>query len=149
MNSKLRYCLRPALYCCFFVLAASSLFACAASPHADEPTEVTPVASVSVMDARAIKLGEQYKNMNPEEDARAALEKGDFRLLGFATRATSVPGIVGADWEAVMKNCGVRLLEGFGDVVRSEAELSAARLAASYATRYNTVVREACLAHYN
>jgi len=146
MSSKLRYCLRPALYYGLLSLAAGSLFACATSPSPDDSNGSTPVAPVSTMDVRAIKLGEQYQNRNPEEDARAALAEGDFRLLGFARRATSVPGIVGAEWEAAMNNCGVRLLEGFGDVVRSEAELSAARLAAGYAKRYNAVVRAVCLA---
>lgn len=97
------------------------------------------------MDARADKLGKQYENRNPEADARAALAEGDYRLLGFATRATSLPGIAVSNWQAVMTNCGIRLLEGFGDTIRSEAELLAARLAASYAKRYNAVVSETCM----
>ncbi|MDH5613166.1 MAG: hypothetical protein OEY66_12010 [Gammaproteobacteria bacterium] len=145
MNFKLCYCFRPALYCCLFVLAASSLSACATNVYPDGSTEDTPVAPVSAMDAHAARLAKQYENRNPEEDARAALAEGDFHLLGFATRATSIPGIAAADWEAVMNNCGVRLMEGFGDVVRSKAELSAARLASSYAKRYNAVVRAECL----
>jgi hypothetical protein len=145
MNSNLRCYLRPALYCWLFSLAVSSLSACAMSQGPEKSSEVSPVAPVTIMDTRAEKLGKQYENRHPEEDARAALAKGDFRLLGFATRLTSVPGIVAADWEMVMNSCGVRLLEGFGDVISSKAELVAIRLASSYALRYNTVVRVECL----
>lgn len=137
MNSKLRYCLRPALYCCLW-LATLPVLAMSSSPEdAPEP--------VSVEDARTGKLDQQYANRDPEADARAAIEQGDLRFLGFATRVTTLPGVAATDQEAALAVCGVRLLEGFGDVIRSDAELAAMRQASEYAKRYNAVMLLECL----
>lgn len=92
-----------------------------------------------------MKLGAQYEQRDPEADARAAIEQDDLRLLGFATRATTLPGVAAEDREAAMESCGVRLLEGFGDVIRSDAELAAMRKASAYAKRYNAVMLLECL----
>ena len=82
---------------------------------------------------------------NPEKNARTALDKGDIRLLGFALRATSVPGIAATDRKAAMNICGVRLIRGFGDVIRKGEDMTARQQAFEYAKRYNAVVLEACL----
>ena len=99
----------------------------------------------SIEDARAGKYGKQYENRNPEADARAAIEKGDLRLLGFASRVTTTPGVAVAKRKMAMDICGVSLMKGFGDVIRSDKELAAMRLASAYAKRYNAVVLERCL----
>ena len=133
---------RPALlYCvfCSFCAVSSPLLAMSSSPE-DETN-----APFSVEDARAEKYGEQFPGKDPVADAQAAIEKGDLRLLGFATRVTSVPGINKAIRKSAIEACGVRLIKGFGDVIRSEAELSAMQLASRYAKRYNAVIVETCL----
>lgn len=101
--------------------------------------------SVCVEEAGKVKLGAQYAQRDPETDARAAIEQDDLRLLGFAARVTALPGVAAAEREAALAVCGVRLLEGFGDVIRSDAELAAMQQASAYAKRYNTVMLEACL----
>jgi len=79
--------------------------------------EDAPVEPVSLEETKTGKYGQQFENRDPEADAQAAIEKGDLRLLGFALRVTSVPGVVAADRQAALDACGVRLLEGFGDVL--------------------------------
>ncbi|MDT8451819.1 MAG: glutamyl-tRNA amidotransferase [Gammaproteobacteria bacterium] len=100
---------------------------------------------VAAEDSSAVKRGTQYEQRDPEADARAAIERGDLRLLGFATRVTSLPGVVAEDKEAALAACGVRLLEGFGDVIRSDEELAAMQQASAYAKRYNAVMLGVCL----
>lgn len=129
MNPFLRLPLFPAL-CCYLLLLSNFAFSMSQSPE-DAPAKPADVVSI--------------EHKNPESDARAALAKGDLRLLGFALRATVVPGVEATDRQAAMDACGVRLMKGFGDVVRSDNELSAMQMAFKYAQRYNTVVIERCL----
>lgn len=137
MNALLRFPLCVVLYGCF-LLAATPVSAMSSSPE----EEAEPV---SAEDTSTAKRGAQYEQRDPEADARAAIERGDLRLLGFATRVTSLPGVAAADREAALDACGVRLLAGFGDVIRSDEELAAMQQASAYAKRYNAVVLGVCL----
>lgn len=130
------------ILCCGMLFVSLPVLAMSQSPE-DEPVPVEPV---SLEEAKAGKYGQQFENRDPEADAQAAIEKGDLRLLGFALRATSVPGVAAADRQAALDVCGVRLLEGFGDVLRKGQDMTARRLAHAYATRYNLVMVKACLA---
>lgn len=123
------------IYC--LLVVSASIQAMSQTP------EETPEA-VSLEDAKAGKYGRQFENRDPEADARAAIEDGDHRLLGFATRATSVPGVSIDDEKAAIIACGVRLIEGFGDVIRSPEELAAMRQVSAYAKRYNAVIVKEC-----
>ncbi|MCW8830923.1 MAG: hypothetical protein OQK32_05305 [Gammaproteobacteria bacterium] len=98
----------------------------------------------SMVDIKTAKLTKQYEDRDPEADAQAAIEKGDLRLLGFAGRNTTISGVSAEDRQPAMDACGVRLMEGFGDVLRSQEELQARQLAYKYAIRYNTVVLAKC-----
>ena len=111
-----------------------------AMSQSPEDAPVMPVDAASI-EARY----EQFENRNPEADARAALHKGDLRLLGFALRATVVPGVAASDRQTAMDACGVRLIKGFGDVMRSDDQALAMQQAHIYAKRYNTVVLAQCL----
>lgn len=83
-------------------------------------------------------------NQAPETAARMALKKGDFRLLGIATRVTSIPGVPTHDRQLAIETCGVRLMEGLGDVIRSDDELATMQQAFDYAQKYNQLVIVAC-----
>ena len=131
MNPFLRLPLYPALCCCLLLVSLPVL---AMSPIIEDATNIT-----SSDHSKALA------NSNPEQDARAALAKGDLRLLGFASRATSLPGVPLADRQAALDVCDVRFMEGFSDVVRSDKELASRGLAHDYAVRYNAVVLAQCL----
>ena len=135
MKSILYHFFRPALCYCLLLVSLPVL-----SMSQNPEEEIVPLK-----DTRTDMHGEQFENRNPEEDARAAIDAGDLRLLGFATRVTSVPGVAATDRQAAMDACGVRLLEGFGDVIRSKEELLARRQASKYAVKYNRVILEQCL----
>ena len=124
--------------CCCLLATSMPVMAMSSSPE-DEPEK-----PVSMVDVKAAKLARQYEDRTPEADAQAAIEKGDLRLLGFASRVTSVPGVKRDDRKTAIASCGVSLMKGFGDVIRSDKELAAMRLASAYAKRYNAVVLEQC-----
>ena len=118
----------------FFYLLATSLPIQAMSPITEDTTNSTSSGH-----------GKTLPGNNPEADAQAAMINGDLRLLGFALRATVVPGVALTDKQAAMDACGVRLMKGFGDVVRSDDQANAMQLAHEYAKRYNAVMVVECL----
>ena len=81
---------------------------------------------------------------NPQQDAQAALQKGDFRLMGFAQRSLVIPGISPDDSRKYELKCGVRIIEGMTDVIRSEEHLRLMKLAHTYALQYNAVIKTRC-----
>lgn len=71
-----------------------------------------------------------------EQVVSASLAKQDYRLIVRAGRGEVAPGI-GADEQASAKaRCGVRYLEGFGDVIKPDQKEAHAKLSA-YAAQYN------------
>ena len=81
---------------------------------------------------------------DPVVDANTALANGDKRLLCFASRATIVPGVELAQKQAYIDKCGLRFIEGFGDVIRSEEQLENMKKAEAYAKHYNAVIIMQC-----
>lgn len=85
-----------------------------------------------------------HENADPDKDARRALEHGDYRLLGFATRGTSIPGVDPTLKRVYQAQCGLRFIEGFGDVIRSDEQGNQMKLASEYAERYNSLIMTGC-----
>jgi hypothetical protein len=81
---------------------------------------------------------------DPQADANQAVKKNDFRLLGLATRTVNIPGISKEDSLKYEESCGVQLIEGISDVVRSDEHLRLMQKARSYALKYNAIVKTHC-----
>ena len=81
---------------------------------------------------------------NAEKDASIAVAHKDFRLLAYATRGIMVPGIEQDEKALLSQKCGLRMLEGFGDVVRSQEQLKKMRAFHDYVTAYNIIVAAQC-----
>ena len=81
---------------------------------------------------------------NPQTDAEQALKKGDFRLLGLATRSVHIPGVDKSETLKYELKCGVQLIEGISDVVRSDEHLRLMQKARSYALKYNAIIKIRC-----
>jgi hypothetical protein len=80
----------------------------------------------------------------PQADALQAIKIGDLRLLGMATRTISVPGV---ETDQILKyetKCGIQLIEGISDVVRSDEHLRLMQKARSYALKYNAIIKTHC-----
>jgi hypothetical protein len=89
---------------------------------------------------------EWSQHADAEKDAGIAIAHKDFRLLAYATRGIIVPGIEQEKKALLSQKCGLRMLEGFGDVVRSQAQLQAMKAMHDYAATYNKIVAEQCSA---
>jgi hypothetical protein len=81
---------------------------------------------------------------DPQTDAQQALKKGDFRLLGLATRSVNIPGVTKQDSLKYELKCGVQLIDGISDVIRSDEHLRLMQKARSYALKYNAIIKTRC-----
>ena len=81
---------------------------------------------------------------NPQTDAQQALKKGDFRLLGLAARNVNIPGVKKEESLKYELKCGVQLIDGISDVVRSDEHLRLMQKARSYALKYNAIIKTRC-----
>ena len=82
---------------------------------------------------------------DPQADANQAVKQNDLRLLGLATRSVNIPGVAKADMIKYEESCGVQLIEGISDVVRSDEHLRLMQKARSYALKYNAIVKLHCM----
>jgi hypothetical protein len=81
---------------------------------------------------------------DPQADANQAVKQNDTRLLGLATRSVNIPGIEKKDLLKYEEACGVQLIEGISDVVRSDEHLRLMQKARSYALQYNAIIKLHC-----
>ena len=116
-------------YPVFITLLASLLGACASTSKPIDPY----VQKLQWLDAA-----------DPQADANEAIRQKDFRLLGLATRSVSLPGIKMEDSLRYEEACGVQLIEGISDVVRSDEHLRLMQKARSYALKYNAIIKIHC-----
>lgn len=84
------------------------------------------------------------KDANAIEDATAALSKGDFRLMAMAQRGIVIPGIDKDQRNQYELKCGIKLIDGISDTVRSQEHLKLMKMAQSYAKKYNAVIKQHC-----
>lgn len=81
---------------------------------------------------------------DPQADAQQAVLQNDLRLLGLATRSVNIPGVEADEMRAYEDSCGVQLIEGISDVVRSDEHLRLMQKARSYALQYNAIIKTHC-----
>ncbi len=81
---------------------------------------------------------------DPQADANQAILQNDLRLLGLATRTVAIPGVRKEEAYKYEEACGVQLIEGISDVVRSDEHLRLMQKARSYALRYNAIIKTRC-----
>ncbi len=72
------------------------------------------------------------------------LARQDYRLIVRAGRGEVAPGIPAEEQVMAKARCGVRYLDGLGDVITPEQEEEHTRLSA-YAAEYNRRMRVHCL----
>ena len=84
-------------------------------------------------------------NANPEADANAALDKNDFRFMGLSLRGTVIPGVEPAKMLQYELKCGVNLIQGVSDAVRSKEQLKMMQSAHDYAAKYNAIIKQRCI----
>ena len=100
-------------------------------------------ASMEKIDPYVQKL-QWLDTADPQADARQAVKQNDLRLLGLATRSVNIPGIDADEILSYEQACGVQLIEGVSDVVRSDEHLRLMQKARSYALQYNEIIKTHC-----
>jgi hypothetical protein len=88
------------------------------------------------------------QSADPQLDAQQAIKNRDWRLLAFAGRAISIPGIDLAIYPLaeLEQHCGYRVIKGTGDVVTSQRELPLRSKMHNYAFVYNQQILTHCFA---
>jgi hypothetical protein len=81
---------------------------------------------------------------DPQADANQAVLQDDLRLLGLATRSVNIPGVTKANMYKYEEACGVQLIEGISDIVRSDEHLRLMQKARTYALKYNAIIKVHC-----
>ncbi len=104
---------------------------------------ISACASAGKIDPYVQKL-QWLETADPQADARQAVKQNDLRLLGLATRSVNIPGIDAGQMAQYEQSCGVQLIEGVSDVVRSDEHLRLMQKARSYALQYNAIIKTHC-----
>ncbi len=83
---------------------------------------------------------------DPLADANLAIAKDNFTLLAFSNRGLRFPGISDKDYDldTLRVRCGVKVLQGTGDMLEPGQDLARRKKLREYAARYNPLVFKAC-----
>lgn len=84
------------------------------------------------------------ESTSAENDAKNAIVNNDNRLLGFAGRGYTIPGVDSSLAENYSEKCGVRLFEEFSDVIRNREQAEQMSKASEYAIEYNKIILSNC-----
>lgn len=142
LMNKLR---RKAHIILFLALVGSVLVGC------NVQSELNAVPQGADLKARAIDSQHPLawvQSADPQLDAQQAIKDGDYRLLAFAGRVISMPGIDLAIYSLaeLKQRCGYRVIRGTGDVVHSQKELPLRSQMHNYAVIYNQHMVNRCYA---
>lgn len=85
------------------------------------------------------------RDANPEQDAKDAISRKDYRLMAMAQRNLVIPGVSQQDSRRYELRCGVNIMQGVSDVIRSPGHLELMKQAHNYALRYNAIIKLYCL----
>jgi outer membrane lipoprotein LolB len=84
-----------------------------------------------------VKQLEWVEKADPIGDARKAVDRGEFALLGVNGYTWTIPGIEDSKKFELRKNYGLKIIEGTSDVVQGEEHNRLQGLATEYAKKYN------------
>jgi hypothetical protein len=79
-----------------------------------------------------------------EQDAQQALQRGDFRLLAMTPRQIIIPGVDSELVNHYELKCGIKVIEGISDTIRSKEQLKLIQRVHAYAKKYNEIIKVSC-----
>lgn len=127
MQTSTRY-LVPVLLAALGSASCSTRGETIAAPDSSDPAEL--IAWINTAD--------------PENDALAAIDDGDHRLIALALRSANIPGIDAKSTQKYIDRCGVKMMPGVDDIIRSEDDLRYLTLAREYTLVYNKAILGNC-----
>ncbi len=87
---------------------------------------------------------DKYNILKAEEDALSALDKRDFRFMALSLRGIVIPGVDSAKTLQYELRCGINLMQGVTDAVRTKEQLKMMQQAHDYAAKYNAIIKTRC-----
>ncbi len=80
-----------------------------------------------------------------EQAVSDAKSNKDYRLYGLAGRRIILPGLENKNVKDIKKRCGIRILSGSGDVLKSKQDREKRRLNYQFAVKVNEQIYALCL----
>jgi hypothetical protein len=88
----------------------------------------------------------QEKELSREELAiNSAISNQDYRLYGLTGRRTVIPGFESENFSQIKERCGVKLLSGTGDVLKTNKDRVERRENYQFALKINKRLYALCL----
>lgn len=86
-----------------------------------------------------------HKLNRVEQALNDAISANDYRLYGLAGRRVVLPGLENKNVKEIKKRCGIRILSGTGDVLKSSQDRENRRLNYQFAVKINEKLYALCL----
>jgi len=88
----------------------------------------------------------EEKELSREELViNSAISNQDYRLYGLTGRRTVLPGFESEDFSQIKKRCGVKLMSGTGDVLKTNKDRAERRENYQFALKVNKKLYALCL----
>lgn len=104
------------------------------------------LSSLSAKERAAVSSLRWLEKADAERDVLEAIKRGDRRLLAMATRGANIPGVPVEMASRAESLCGIRYVAGSTDAVMGDTHLKLLQAAQRYASEYNRIMLDACLA---
>lgn len=103
-----------------------------------------PQANANPQDAPFVKMLSELQAKNPQQEAQAAIARGERYFLCNAGRSRSVPGLTAEVYANARESCPSKCLEGVTDALYGENHAKYLSAALAYSAQWNQTMLAAC-----
>lgn len=121
-----------------------NLSACREVPQQPQTGSSPTMHAETQTDAQFIQMLADLKNKNPEQDAQAAILRGERYLLCNAGRSRTVPGLTPEVYASISHRCPTQCLDGVTDALMGSHHAAYLGAALDYSATWNQVMAAAC-----
>lgn len=104
----------------------------------------TPQQTPSQEDTQFVKKLSELQQKNPQQEAQAAIARGERYFLCNAGRSRTVPGLTAEVYAKASERCSTQCLEGVTDALYGENHAKYLSAALAYSAQWNQVMIKAC-----
>ena len=132
--------------CLVLLISALSLNlgACREAPKPQNTGSISAMPETAQVDTQFIKILADLRNKNPQQDAQAAILRGERYLLCNAGRSRTVPGLTAAVYTQLSQRCPTQCLDGVTDALMGSHHAAYLGAALDYSAQWNQVMAAAC-----
>ncbi|MFZ1344865.1 hypothetical protein [Thiothrix eikelboomii] len=103
-----------------------------------------PHQTTSTEDAQFVKKLSELQARHPQQEAQAAIARGERYFLCNAGRSRSVPGLTAEVYAKASQHCTTQCLDGVTDALYGEHHAKYLSAALAYSAQWNQVMISAC-----